>query len=122
MTQTVQDKGLYLMPIDHWTDCKDFWELCCGVKGVPADKSQRLSVLMMREDRLTGKIRNMILVDTANMVGDGLTKAGTFPELMRLQTSGAFDIKVTKNFHILLRRIEEKRDDMTESELTNLKQ
>ena len=118
--QTLQDKGQYLIPIDHWTDCRDFWELCCGIKGVPADKSQRLSVLMMREDRLTGKIRNFILVGTTNMVGDGLTKTGMFPEVMMLQTTGLFRVTDDPKKDICLRTIKDRRDEITEGDLMEL--
>ena len=85
---SLEEYGQYLIPIDHFTDCNDFWELTCEQEGIPSDKSQRLAILAMREDRLAGRLRNFVLVDTANMIGDGLTKAGIFPQSMQLNTWG----------------------------------
>eukprot|EP00959_Pyramimonas_sp_CCMP1952_P113451 2370957-Pyramimonas_sp.AAC.1 len=42
---------------DYYADCLDFWQLCCGAKGVPSDKNSRLSILSVREGRFTGCIR-----------------------------------------------------------------
>lgn len=36
---------------DHYIDCMDLWELSCGLRGVPQDKSQRLGIFAMREER-----------------------------------------------------------------------
>ena len=116
----MQDRGAYIIPIDHYTDCKDFWELCCGIRGVPSDKSQRLAVLSMREDRLSGRIRNFVLVDTNNMLADGLTKPGTFPELMRFATCGLWQLKPHATRPIMIRKLQ-KTAMYDESDLVNLK-
>ena len=36
---TKQDDAKIPMPIDMGIDCRDLWELCCGYRGVPQDKS-----------------------------------------------------------------------------------
>ena len=102
----LQDLGACICPIDHYTDCKEFGELCCGLRGVPSDKSQRLAVLSMREDRLSGRLRNFILVDTDNMLADGLTKPGTFPELMRYMTTGFWKLTPHATRPIMLRKLQ----------------
>ena len=101
----MQDQGLYCIPIDHYTDCKDLWELCCGLRGVPSDKSQRLAILSMREDRLSGRLRNFVLVDTHNMLADGLTKSGTFPALNEWATTGFWRMKAHETRPIMIRKL-----------------
>eukprot|EP00959_Pyramimonas_sp_CCMP1952_P253258 5291113-Pyramimonas_sp.AAC.1 len=63
----VFDSGEMEIVTDHYTDCLDFWQLCCGVKGVPSDKNSRLSILSSREERLTGRIRSFTHCPTHNM-------------------------------------------------------
>eukprot|EP00959_Pyramimonas_sp_CCMP1952_P224963 4703988-Pyramimonas_sp.AAC.1 len=41
----------YGIPIDTMTDCRDLYELCTGMKGVPQDRSQRLIIVSLREKR-----------------------------------------------------------------------
>ena len=102
----LQTLGAFILPIDHVTDCKDFFELCCGMRGVPTDKSQRLAVLSMREDRLTGRIRNFILVDTDNMLADGLTKPGIFKRLMFMCTTGIWQLFPHATRPVLVRKLQ----------------
>ena len=113
---TIQDHAKYILPIDTVTDCYDLWELCCGLKGIPIDKTQRLSILGLREDRMTGRIRYMIHVNTENMIMDGLTKLGTFPQLMLLMTTGIIRIDNYKNKPCTIRK-SSKREITTEEEL-----
>ena len=49
----VQEKNLLPVPVDHYTDCNDLFELMTGEKGVPQDKTQRLYIMGLREDRIT---------------------------------------------------------------------
>ena len=93
----VFENNLLEIRSDHVTDCFDFWQLCCGEKGIPSDKSSRLAVLSMREERLSGRIRGFIHCPTDYMLVDGLTKVAIFPVLMRHLTTGYWDTDVTKS-------------------------
>ena len=99
----LQRRNLLLLPVDHITDCMDLFELCCGGKGLTADKSQRVIILSLREDRLTGRIRTFIHVPTQAMLADGLTKAGVFFQLLRFATTGLFAVVIAADKMIRLR-------------------
>jgi hypothetical protein len=71
---TIQDDGLCPVMYDHMVDCMDLWDLACGRKGVPQDKSQRLAVLAIREERRVQRIRRFMHVTTKYMLADILTK------------------------------------------------
>ena len=64
----------YEYPIDSMTDAEDVYALCCGKKGIPQDKSQRLIILSLREKRLLGKVRRSYWVNTQSMTANPLTK------------------------------------------------
>ena len=115
----INDQALYILPIDHYTDCEDFWELSVGQKGVPSDKSQRLAVLSVREDRLAGRVRIFAHVPTECMIMDGLTKIGTFPELMRLISTGDYQVKTPNGKHISVRRLQ-RQDHISENDLVRM--
>ena len=115
----IEDNASYVLPIDLYTDCLDFWELCCGVRGIPTDKTQRLSILGMREDRLAGRLRYMIHINTENMIMDGLTKLGTFKQLMHLMTTGIVKITPCSDKPILMRR-SPRLTDFTENDLVQM--
>ena len=89
----IAEQGLFIVPIDNYMDCRDAFELMCGSRGIPSDKSQRLSTLSLREDRLTGRLRYTILTDTVNMLADGLTKPGLFESLMGMLSSGYWTLR-----------------------------
>ena len=74
----IQQQGRWVIPIGHAADCKDFFELATGQKGGP---------------RTLGKMRYLLLIPTASMVADGLTKKFVGPprQLLRLPTSGTFE-------------------------------
>ncbi|CAK0846103.1 unnamed protein product [Prorocentrum cordatum] len=114
------DRSLYQVRIDHCTDCMDFWQLCCGVKGVPSDKSSRLAVLSMREERLSGRIRNFIHLPTEVVIVDGLTKTGTFKLLMEHLTTGRWYVRPPKGKYITIRRIIHQQDSYSEQDLLDL--
>ena len=59
---------------DHVIDCMDLWELCCGYRGIPQDKGQRLGVLMLREERRSLRLRRLYHIRTLHMLADMLTK------------------------------------------------
>ena len=42
---------------DAYVDCMDLFDLATGQKGVPVDKSQRLGILAIREERRSGRLR-----------------------------------------------------------------
>ena len=84
----MNNAGQYVVAIDHLTDCKDMFELVTGLKGVPQDRQQRLAIMALREERMTGRVRNTLHIPTDVMLSDALTKPGTFPQLMYLLTTG----------------------------------
>ena len=98
----------------------DVFELCCGAKGVPSDKMQRIIILSLREDRLRGNIRSFMHWPTAVMLADGLTKVGTFPQLMCYCTSGTFRIELPEGKHIRQRTRLANMSGHTEEDLLNL--
>jgi len=71
---TIQDNGSCPVMYDHMVDCMDLWDLACGRKGIPQDKSQRLAVLAIREERRMLRIRRFMHVTTRYMLADILTK------------------------------------------------
>ena len=91
---TKQDDAEIPMPVDMGIDCMDFWELCCGYRGVPQDKSQRLAVLAVREERRTHRLRRLYHLGTASMLSDMLTKTSGWDSvsLKELVTSGFWTI------------------------------
>ena len=70
----LQEGGVPQLPCDGYTDCKDMWELASGSTSVAQDKTQRLYVMSLREARLSGKQRWLILTPTESMLSDALTK------------------------------------------------
>ena len=65
-----QESGLRDMPVDDFTDCRDFYELASGDKSITQDKGQRLYILAFREARLHGRLRWLILTPTESMTAD----------------------------------------------------
>ena len=59
---------------DHAIGCMDLWELCCGYRGIPQDKGQRLGVLMLREERRSLRLRRLFHVRTRWMLAGMLNK------------------------------------------------
>ena len=41
---TILDDASCPLRHDHFIDCMYIWELCCGYKGIPQDKGQRLGI------------------------------------------------------------------------------
>lgn len=113
----VQESGGYCFPIDDYGDCKDVWELMTGVKGVPQDRHQRLYILSLREDRMTGRIRNTVHVPTEIMVADSLTKKMLSSQFMNLITTGYLYMVTDKK---VLCRCRVRQDTYTEQELVDM--
>jgi hypothetical protein len=100
----MQSLNMSICPIDHVTDCMDLFELVCGSKGLASDKSQRVAVLALREDRMSGRIRFVMHWPTAGMLADGLTKSGVFPQLLRFCTCGMLFLPLKAEQFVRLRR------------------
>ena len=84
----IQEEGGWVIPIDHYTDCRDLFQLVVGEKGVPQDRYQRLYILSLREDRIKGTIRYFLWKPTAAMIADALTKVMICPNMYDLITHG----------------------------------
>ncbi|CAE7265673.1 unnamed protein product [Symbiodinium sp. CCMP2592] len=118
-----QERGVVGLPIDSFTDCRDFFELASGDKNAPQDKNQRLYVLSFREARMTGRIRWMGLVPTESMTADSLTKTMIAGPMMQLLTTGTVEFHNQEKHHVTLRalpttdHIEERHFDLDDREL-----
>ena len=99
----IQENGNPMLPCDHYTDCRDLWELSTGQKVLPQDKTQRLYVLGIREARITGRVRMVVLVPTESMVADALTKPMISSGLLHVLTTGRFEIFGMPNHPVLSR-------------------
>ena len=93
----IQLNGLTQIPVDHVTDCMDLFELVCGVRGLSADKNQRLIITSLREDRSRSLIRRFQHWPTSIMLADGLTKGGFFPQLGQFVTTGKLIIHLAED-------------------------
>ena len=89
------DSGRLPIPVDTWIECMDLWELCCGLRGTPQDKSQRLGVLSLREERRALRLRLLFHTRTTWMLADMLTKAVGVDSrpLLKLITSGCWTVR-----------------------------
>ena len=114
----LQTHNLVCIPCDITTDCMDLYELVCGLKGIPSDKSQRLCILCLREDRLSRRIRYVVHCPTANMLADGLTKPGVFPRLLHFCTTGIWQMEKTDMKPLRL-KMPAPRRPFTEADLLN---
>ena len=74
----VQEAGDMNMPLDMYTDCKDYFSLVTGTS-LPQDRTQRLYVLAVWESRIAGRIRLTCLVPKEYMTADALTKPMVSP-------------------------------------------
>ena len=116
----LEQLGAYIIPVDHAADCYDFLELVTGLRGVPADKSQRLTVLSAREERVAGRIRHFFHWPTDIMIADALTKVGVFPQMYKLLTSGILSLHAPSGKPSTCRTLR-CTTDYTEEDLINLK-
>ena len=120
-----QEAGLRQIPVDDFTDCKDFYELASGDKSISQDKGQRLYILAFREARLHGRLRlrRLILTPTESMTADGLTKSMVAPPLMELLSTGTVNFYNQGDYKMQLRRlprlqhVSEGHLDLTDKEL-----
>ena len=100
-----QESGSALFPVDFMTDCRDFFELTTGAKAVPQDKQQRLYVLAYKEARVSGRARYVMLIPTASMLADCLTKPMLAPQMMQFLSSGFVEVWNELKHFIQLRRL-----------------
>ena len=120
------DEGKFVTPTHCVTDCYDLLELATGERGVPADKGQRLAVLSIREERLSGRCRLFTHIPTSIMLSDALTKLGVFVMMNRFLSTGYWDTRLTatnktgKTLQITTRKIAP-QDDFDEAALINLR-
>ena len=75
----------------------DLFELVTGHKGLSSDKTQRILILSLREDRWRGLIRRFFHYPATGMLADGLTKTGTFGELLRFATTGVVRVQLQQD-------------------------
>ena len=75
----LQEKGIPYLPIDSYTEYRDFWSLTVGTTALPQDPSQRIYILAFRKARIQGRVRWIILIPTESMTSDALT---TMPDTL----------------------------------------
>ena len=84
----IQEQGNPKLPMDFYGDCADVWQLVTGSKTLPQDKGQRLYILSIKECRICGKMRQMVLVPTECMTADSLTKPMVHDSMLLLLSTG----------------------------------
>jgi len=110
-----------LIPCDQVTDCMDLFELATGNRGLSTDKTQRILVLSIREDRWRGLLRYLMHFPTTAMLADGLTKVSTFPQLLHFCTTGKVRIEIAPDKCVRISRRMDSGDSYTEKDLVDLK-
>jgi hypothetical protein len=110
------ENGKWVLPVDHCTDCFDVYDLITGTKGTPQDKSQRLYVMRLREDRLIGKVRYWIFTPTKAMLADALTKKMVSEQLNFLLTDGIIYLRNEGTKQVTVRYIKPQKH-VTEQDL-----
>jgi len=91
----IQERAEWCIPIDHYTDCRDLFELTVGERGVPQDRYQRLYIMSIREDRIKRAIRYFIWIPTSAMLADALTKSMISRIMYDLLTHGYWNAYCT---------------------------
>jgi hypothetical protein len=89
----VQETNAFVFPIDQLTDCQDLFENAAGEKTLPQDKTHRLYILSLREERLTHGMRYWIKIPTEWMLCDAMTKSMISQPLLNLLRTGNYQIK-----------------------------
>ena len=84
----IQEGGFPELPMDFYGDCKDVFELVTGARTLPQDKGQRLYILSIKESRISGRMRMMVLVPADCMTSDSLTKPMVHHSMLYLLTTG----------------------------------
>ena len=95
----------WIVPIDHWTGCGDFFELASGIMVMTDDKPATLYMTSFREDRLRGAIRRLYQVPTQSMVEDALTKSMYGEQIIQLLRHGTVRVENKEEHQIRVRII-----------------
>ena len=101
----LQEGGVDFLPVDSYTDCKDFFSLTTGATALPQDKSQRIYILAHREARIRGRLRWIILIPTESMTADPLTKSMHSRPLLGLMSDGKVNFYNKDGHPIQARRL-----------------
>ncbi len=117
----LQNSARTIIPVDHITDCMDVFELVTGHKGIPADKTQRIIIMSLREDRLKRHIRTLYHYPTVAMLADALTKQGFFPQFLCYCTTGFVRLPFKNDQYIRARTGPPRGRDVSEHDLTDMK-
>jgi hypothetical protein len=115
----MQNANIMVIPCDAVTDCMDLYELVTGQRGLTNDKTQRISIMALREDRLTGRCRRFTHVPTSSMLSDGLTKLGQFPLLLTFCTTGKWVLHVSEDKWIRV-KVRSLKYDYTEEDIRTM--
>ena len=75
--------------------------------------------MALREDRITGRIRNLLHVPTASILPDGLTKIGVFALLLHYCTTGVCNVSLHQDQRIRC-RARVPLDDYNEQDLGDM--
>ena len=122
----IQETGNPQLPLDDYGDCNDVFQLVTQCKTLPQDKSQRIYILSLRESRLSGRIRWMILIPTRSMAADALTKPMVSKQMMVLLSTGILQVENEDKHHIQLKRLPAKYEiiehDLETDDQTLIKQ
>ena len=87
------------------------------------DKTQRIVAMSIREDRLTRIIRFFYHSPTSNMLADGLTKVGVFPQLLTYATTGLLKIHLKESQYIRIRESPKRpAKSVTEEDIVDIRQ
>eukprot|EP00435_Cladocopium_sp_Y103_P008328 s555_g2.t1 len=122
----IQETGNPQLPLDDYGDCNDVFQLVTQCKTLPQDKSQRIYILSLRESRLSGRIRWMILIPTRSMAADALTKPMLSKQMMMLLSTGILHVENEEKHHLQLKRLPAKYEiiehDLETDDQTLIKQ
>ena len=116
---SLSEKDITVIAHDSMTDCMDLFELITGGRGVPSDKSQRVAIMALREDRVHHRIRSVLHVPTRTMLADGLTKEGWYDQLLTYCTTGKIKMVLLPDQAVRHKRAS-LHPEATEKEIENL--
>ena len=108
----IQEAGNPQLPVDDNGYGNDVFRLVTESKALPQDKAQRIYILSLRESRLSGRIRWMILVPA--MAADALSKPMLSRQLMTILTIGIFQVENEEKHHSQMKRLPAKYEILEE--------
>ena len=110
----------FIIPSDHMTDCHDMYDLISGNKPLPQDRTQRMYVMSLREERVSGRLRYLYKTPTESMLADAITKSGFKPQMMDFLSTGLLVLRNEPKQKMSVRYIKNYKQDATEEELATL--